>query len=328
MDRRVRGMSTSLNELDIKLLPGQQALARRMIRKLDELNDYKAIHDTLHGLQGETLNELGRISGRQILGVERRRSLGAQIMLLQAAAEKIGGKFADPGAPDLAATLRAMVVTAIQTIIKTLQKADPEARETPEAGAGMLRALLRQQMGPFDNKLVETVDEIPFADFAAMLTALPQAAGATATAPSGDPILAANVGASFEDIRSRLVRRRTVHTLWQQVEATLLNVEELLRGKGRAIELRAHWENLSGLVEQIGVLSVEQGLFTLPMPADADLTADEFAVKARSKDYRREFDFFAREARARFQWADNALLNDCETLERLQQPLRALVGDG
>lgn len=329
MDRRVGAIKDGLARLasGIQLSPEQKAVARQMIRKLSDLKGYKDIHDILHDLQGRVLLELGLIADSAILGSDRRARLSEQEQLLRLATERIAQQFLDPDAPEPAQSARDALIGEIGDMIALLPNLDPEARETAEAIGGLLRAILRQRMGPFDTKVVETVDEIPFGDFADALRTMTPANASPDTAASRDPVLAANVGAGLDDIKARLVRRRAAHTLWQRVDATLFNVEDLLRGAGREIELKIHVGNLSRLIEQIAALSADHGLFALPMPVAADGTMDAFVVAVRSDDYQRKFASFAREARTRFRRADNALLNDCRKLEQLQQPLRVLVGD-
>jgi hypothetical protein len=330
MARRVRSIEINLNQLggSVVLEKEQRDLGLLMISKLDELTDYKSIHDVLHGLQMGTLAELTRVSNAQILAIERQLSLGAQYQELVLAVERARRQFSEAGASVTAVILRDAVVVAIERIIKFLGGADRERTETSEAAAGMLRAMLRQQMSLFDSKLVEASDEIPFKAFANLMRDLPQPLVApTNVDASADPILLSNVGNSFEHIENRLIRRRTVHARWQEVEATLLNIEELLRGTGREIELRLHWERLAELIAELAILSAEHDLFVLPLPVAASDSDADFAAAVRSEDYLRIFGFFSREARVRFQRADNALIDDCERLKALHQPLRAMLGE-
>jgi len=331
MDRRVRAIRVGLTALApaLVLKPDQQALTRVVIRRLYDLNGYKAIHDALHELQMKVLIELGRIAGKGIPADERKFSLDVNIQDLRLASERIEQQFDDPEVSLPALSLRDAAAKGIVKIADLLQGSDPEAGETAEAGAGLLRALLRQQMGPFDRKLIETVDAIPFADFSAMLGGLSSALPPQASV-SGDAILLANVGAGFSAIATRLDRRREVHGLWQQIDATLLNVEDLLRGAGRDIELQYHWANLADLLARIRALSADQGLMALPGPdgqtGDATADAAAFSTWIRSDAFPRSFGFFARAVRVRFQRADRGLLTDCQQLARLQQPLENLVG--
>ncbi|MDY6922955.1 MAG: hypothetical protein SWI22_03220 [Pseudomonadota bacterium] len=329
MERRVRAMSISLTALGpgIHLLPEQKALGHRMLRKLDELNDYKAIHEALHGLQGKTLLQLEKLSGNQTLPMERRVILEVHAGELRLAAEQIAWRFAGPNAPAGAVESRALAASAIEGVVDLLEQSSQEARETPEAVAGVLRAVLRPQMALFASRIVATAEEVPFTEFAAMLAGLPQAAGAPPTGPRGDPILAANVGSSFRDLKARLDLRVTVHTLWQEVEATLLNVEELLRGSGREIELRYHWRNLSDRLERMIALNAEHDPLDLNDLGEADPASADFGALVRSESFRTRFDSFARLARLRFAAADNDLFRDCKALDQLQQPLHILVGD-
>lgn len=332
MDRRVRVIDVQLRAIGatVTLRGEHRALARLVIEKLDELTDYKAIHDVLHGLQMETLGELARIARPDILPVDRADSLTLQVERLRSAIEKIDGRFCGAENSAVSVGLRRKVVAALSQIVTVLTSEDPQgaqAVEVAEAAAGLLRAALRQQMSLFDSKLVEASDAIPFQRFAQLVRALPGPEGKPQSTGSGDPILASNVGDGFTDIETRLVRRRTVHGLWQQVESTLLNIEELLRGTGRAIELVSHWQNLEELVGELAGLSAEHGLLHMPRPEVAGAGPAALAAAVRSPTYLSRFGFFAGQARVRFQRADTALINDCEKLKRLQQPLVAMLGD-
>ena len=328
MDRRVRVIEFQLRAIggSVVLRGEQKALAQLVIQKLDELTDYKRIHDALHTLQMEVLGQLLRDAREDVPPAHRRDSMGVQIEQLRAAIDKIDSRFCDADEAAVSVGLRRAVVASLGQIVAVLTGNPPEAAETAEAAAGLLRALLRQQMSLFDSKLVEASHAIPFRQFAQLIRDLPQPAQVP-TAVRGDPVLVRNVGNGFSDIETRLARRRTVHGLWQQVEATLLNIEELLRGAGRAIELHAHWRNLEALIGEITALSAEHGLLELPRPEAPADDAAALARAVRSGPYLSRFGFFAGQARVRFQRADTALVNDCEKLKRLQRPLQALLED-
>ncbi|ESQ92600.1 hypothetical protein [Asticcacaulis benevestitus] len=314
MERRVKAVRTTLGTAPALDAKGRE-LARRMTDGLEDLMGYKSIHDVLHGLQMGVLTELLRVSPEATTPFERKGSLRVQVQELKLGYGRIEGQFLHGSAPVQARALRDNVVAQIKAIASQVTAADLEAPETAEAAAGLLRAMLRQQMSLFDSKLVEASEAIPFTAFAALLRSLE---------PAGEPAGVLSAAAQgLEDIDVRLRDRRVIHQLWQQAEATLVNIEELLRSTGRQIELNFHCRNLVDALRAISARSLDDevlDMLTLAGLGDADTPLEP-------EGFKRAFPAFSREVRVRFQQADNRLLQDCGKLKLLQEPLRTLEGD-
>jgi len=327
LDRRVKAISKGLAQ--IQNTPGlddqTRTLARKIIQKVQDLTEYKTIHDVLHGLQMGCMTELYRISEPEIRDVERKMSLRGQKQELGLACDKIANLFADENAPPSARPQRDVLVAALSQVEELLNTAQPDNPHTTEAAAGFLRSTLRQQMSLFDSKLIEASEEIPFTEFAEMMSSLPEQprpeAGEDDQRPLGD------VGNSVFNLEQRLVIRRRVHRLWQRVEATLLNIEELIGGAGRDVERGIHWQNLRDLIQEIFDLSADNDVLDMIKLEDFGVADPTDLSTIPTEDFDYIFGHIARESRTRFQRADNALLDDCEQMKKLHQPLAALVGE-
>jgi hypothetical protein len=325
LDRRVRGIRDDLTRLApmVTLDDSGKELARDVIVRLEDLNGYKSIHDALHTLQMEVMSELARLSGEQITPLERRQSIVVQLQEMKLAVDRIRRQFGDVATP-AAVQSRDSVVQEISRIAGLTGALDTTLRDTAETAAGLLRAMLRQQMSLFDSRLVETSEQIPFDRFARKIAALPQPDLARAR-DKDNPTLLDNVSSSFGDVAHRLANRQKTHRLWQQAEATILNIEELLRGAGREIEIRFHWENLEELIKRIAEMSAEPDLTGFLLSPDLRLAFSDKVEEVRSEPFRQAFGSFVRFARVLFQRADSALLEDCGRLKSLNNPLEKLL---
>lgn len=326
LQRRVGGIKRDLDMLapGMSLTPQVRQLARDMIDRLDELNGYKSVHDALHQLQMSVMSEFARLSAETTSDAERQMSVALQLEEMKLARERIARQFPGTGARPAAVQSRDLVAEQIGRIVDRIAALDPAKRETAETAAGLLRAMLRPQMSLFDSRLVETSDQIPFEKFAQALAALEQPAVA-APEEGENPALLGNVSSSLEDIGERLFNRQKAHRLWQQAEATILNMEELLRGSGREDEIRFHWENLEILINQIAAVSADAEVARLLEIPNLRLALAGTADEVRSDPFRTAFNGFVRFARVRFQRADNALLEDCGQVRALHQPLQSLL---
>ncbi|MEP7008128.1 MAG: hypothetical protein ABI810_19270 [Sphingomonas bacterium] len=327
LKRRVGVIQSTLSKLSDKIILPEQArtLARSIIQLLADLNGYKSVHDALHYVQMSVLSELQRVAAATVDPSERSLVLGLQGDEIGLAQDRIRRQFDDPGAPPAARPESDRAEQDLARIATMIHDNDASTSETADAAYNLLRGVLRLQMSLFDSRLVETSEKIPFAQFAQILRGLAQPGSPTVRGE--EPILLSNVGNSFDDLAARLQMRQTVHRLWQRVEATLLNVEELLRGTGGELEIRFHWQNLKDLLNQIA----EQGRSGEPLTllANNDLSAAETGTldTIRSDAFRKAFAYMARAARVRFQRADNALLEDCGLLSGLAAPLKLLLGE-
>ena len=325
LDRRVRGIKRDLARLapEVTLDDAGKELARDVILRLDDLNGYKSVHDALQALQMEVLSELLRLSSEQITPLERRLSIAEQQQKMKLAVDRIRSQFDDDAAP-AAQQSRDSVLQDITRIVALTAGMDTSLRDTAETVASLLRAMLRRQMSLFDSRLVETSEQIPFDRFAKKVAALPQPDIPRVQAKD-DPTLLDNVSSSFEDVAHRLAVRQKTHRLWQQAEATILNIEELLRGAGREIEIRFHWENLEGLIKAITDISAEPDLTGFLASPDLQPVLSDQVEQVRSEPFRQAFGRFVRYARVLFQRADSALLEDCGRLKSLNNPLEKLL---
>jgi hypothetical protein len=325
--RRVGVIKGTLDRLSGRIaLPAEgRPLARAIIERLEDLNDYKSIHDALHNLQMAVLGEFQRVASDAIDPGDRKEAIALQIDEMELARDRIRRQFDTPSAGPFALKERDRVLQDLGGIVNAVRAGDPEAQATADAAANLLRGVLRQQMSLFDSRLVEASEKIPFVQFAAILRSIPQPDMSVAT--GAQPALLTNVGNSFDDLSARLLMRQTVHRLWQQVEATLLNVEELLRGTSGEIEIRFHWQNLRDLLLQIDAAS--NGREASALLGDARLAVAEAGnpQEVRSDAFRKGFGNMSRTARVRFQRADSALLEDCALLGGLAAPLRLLLGE-
>lgn len=326
LQRRIGGIEKALTALapSVNLTAADKQLARDIIDRLEELNGYKNIHDALHKLQMEVMGEFIRVEAEQIPALDRKQSIELQLDEMGLAGDRIRRQFMGINATPAAVQTRDSVLREITRITTLIGGLDAENRETAETAAGLVRALLRQQMSLFDSRLVETSEQIPFEKFAKIIVALPQP-NLPRAMPGQDPILIGNLSSSFEDVAVRLSNRQKAHRLWQQAEATMLNIEELLRGAGREIEIRFHWENLEILINEIAQLAAEPDVARLLSMPNLDLALSGKPEEVRSEPFSRAFAGFVRFARVRFQRADNALLEDCAQLRKLHNPLQLLL---
>jgi len=325
LKRRIGGIEKALTALapSVALNAADKQLASDIMDRLDELNGYKSVHDALHQLQMSVMGEFVRLTGELIPPVERELSIELQLEEMKLAVDRIRRQFSGINASQAALQTRDAVIGEITRIATLIGSLEAGQRETAETAAGLLRAMLRQQMSLFDSRLVETSEQIPFEKFARAIVNLPQPA--IPRAAEDNPALLGNVSSSFEDVALRLSNRQKIHRMWQQAEATMLNIEELLRGTGREVEIRFHWENLELLIKQIAELAAEPDVAKLLTIPNLDLAQSSKAEEVRSAPFGEAFKGFTRFARVRFQRADNALLEDCAQLRKLHNPLQQLL---
>lgn len=320
MDRRMRAIRRGLDTLapGIHWSARARDMAQEMIARVEDMAGYKAVHDQLHGLQMMVLAEFIRVSAEAITPVERQRSMARQALELELAGQRIARTF--DGRPKV--ELRDNLVRDLGKIRAMIATANLAERETSEGLAGMLRALLRQQMSLFDSRLVDASEQIPFEAFATLLenTQHPD----VGRQGGQDPVLLANVALSLRNLEGRLVSRRVTHRSWQQIETAILNIEELLRGTGRDLEFNFHLANIGDELAKIAGQTSQPNL-----TEETYFQALLDSVKAgsiRSEAILSAFVDFRREARPRFESADIALLNDCDAVRELNAPLKALLG--
>lgn len=326
LEQRVRGISRDLTAIAAQVTLGaaDKQLAREIVERLDELSGFKRIHDTLHQLQMAVMAEFLRLASDTIVPADRQLSVMLQIEELKLAIDRIRPQFTAPASSPAAVQARSYVLQQIGGIVTLIAGMDGQARATAETAAQVLRSLLRQQMSLFDSQLVNASEQIPFAKFAASFAQLAPLA-TVAVAQGENPVLIANVSSGFDAVALRLVTRQTVHRLWQQTEATILNVEELLGGTGREIEIRFHWQNVQGLIGDLAKQSVEPDVATLLAIPGLDLALSAKPEDIRADRFRSAFTAFSSFVRVRFQRADSALLEDCGVLRLLNNPLQALL---
>lgn len=324
--RRVKGISRDLSALAQHLNLGEadKQLAREIIGRLDELSGFKSVHDTLHQLQMSVMEEFLRVSADSIVASDRQLSIQIQLEELKLATDRIRRQFGVAGSSPAAVQARDSVLQQIKDIAGLVQQMDATLSGTAETAARVLRTMLRQQMGLFDSQLVNASEQIPFSKFGQSFDKLARPP-VLAVAKGENPILLENVSSSFQDVARRLVTRQSVHRLWQQTDATILNVEELLGGTGREIEIKFHWSNIEKLIRGIAQRSTEADIESLLAIPELDLAASAVPDDIRSDRFKRAFSAFSRFARVRFQRADNALLEDCGVLRQLNDPLQALL---
>lgn len=326
LERRVVGLRRDIETLapNIHLSDADKQLAGELIDRLDELNGYKNIHDALHHVQMSVMGEFVRVSSDQIGEVDRAGSIDLQLQEMQLAIDRIRRQFVWLDATPAAEQSRDDVIGAIEDIATLLGGLDAKQPQTAETAASLLRAMLRQQMSLFDSRLVEASEQVPFTKFAQSIERLPQPAVAGVNG-AANPVLLSNISNSFQDVGLRLNNRQRIHRLWQQVEATILNIEELLRGTGREVEIRFHWTNIKKLITDIATRSADHDVARMLTIPDLDLALSATTEDVRSKAFSDAFGKFVRFARVRFQRADNALLEDCSQIRNLQDPLKKLL---
>jgi hypothetical protein len=268
--------------------------------------------------------ELVRVASSTIPDEERAASVNLQLQEMELAMDRIRGQFDGPDATPAAIQGRDDVLAAIRRIKNLVGTMDFKQRSTAETAAGLLRALLRQQMSVFDSRLVEASEQIPFGKFAQAIANLQQPAIPKA-GPTSDPILLKNVSNGIDAVAYRLNNRQRAHRLWQGTEAEILSIEELLGGTGREIEVNFHWENIERLLKEIATLSLDPNVGTLLTIPNVDLALSTDPQQVRSDAFRTAFASFVRLARVCYQRADVALLDDCSQLRRLQNPLQQLL---
>lgn len=326
LERRVRGLSRDLTAMASHLMLGaaDKQLAREIVERLDELSGFKSVHDSLHQLQMAVMSEFLRVVADSIVPADRATIILLQTEEIKLASDRIRRQFTAPGASPAAVQARGYVLQQLAGIVKLVAGMDGEARETAETAAQVLRSLLRQQMSLFDSQLVNASEQIPFAKFAASFARLAPVP-TVAVAQGSNPVLIENVSSGFDAVALRLVTRQTVHRLWQQTEATILNAEELLGGTGREVEIRFHWQNVQSLIDELSRHSVEPDVATLLAIPGLDLANSANPTDIRADRFRSAFTTFSSFVRVRFQRADSALLEDCGVLRQLNNPLQALL---
>lgn len=326
LERRVRGLSRDLTAIASHLTLGaaDKQLAREIVERLDELSGFKSVHDSLHQLQMAVMAEFLRVAADSIVPADRGVIILLQTEEIKLAIDRIRRQFTAPGASPAAVQARGYVLQQLGGIVTLVAGMDREARETAETAAQVLRSLLRQQMSLFDSQLVNASEHIPFAKFAASFARMAPVP-TVAVAQGSNPVLIENVSSGFDAVALRLVTRQTVHRLWQQTEATILNVEELLGGTGREVEIRFHWQNVQSLIDELSRHSVEPDVAALLAIPGLDLATSANPADIRVDRFRSAFTIFSSFVRVRFQRADSALLEDCGVLRQLNNPLQALL---
>lgn len=324
MKRRVQSIERNFEKFGAALTldAADKQVAREIIQRLQELDGFKGAHDALHQLQMTALAELQRVAA----GKAPPANIPFQLESLRAARDKIRTKMGFTGISPVAAQARTVLIDQIEKIIGLIGRLDRESASGAETAASVLRSLLRQQMAQFDSLLVTTSEQIPFGPFATAIAQLPQ----PPTVPVNkdekeDPVLIENIESGFQDVANRLVMRQSVHRYWQQIDATIFNVEELLAGSGREIEIEFHWQNIQSLIADIARFPVEPDVTSVLSQSGIDVAAQIDPAKLRDESFRLAFSMFTSFARVRFQRADTALLEDCGLLRQLNDPLKALL---
>jgi hypothetical protein len=325
-ERRVGGLKSDLVNLAslIVLRPEEKQTARNILIRLEELTGYKSVHDALHQLQMSVLVELLRVSGEAIAPVDRQFSIEFQMERTKVEIENINRQFAAPNMSADATNARDMASNLLSKLVNRVQTLDPQAAATAATAARLMRLELRPQMSLFDSLLVSASTQIPFVDFAQQIGN--KAIAAPKPAKLGDnPILVENIRSSIEAIAVRLTARQKVHRLWQQVDATIFNVEDLLAGTGSELECAFHWEKLQDLLGQIAANSFDSDVSRLLTIPGLELAESGNGADIRSDGFRSAFNAFSSHARLSFQRADMALLDDCGKLRQLNNPIQALM---
>ncbi|KPF80845.1 hypothetical protein [Novosphingobium sp. AAP93] len=328
MQRRVQSIERNFEKFGTALTldAADKQVARDIIQRLQELDGFKGAHDALHQLQMTALAELQRVAAGTTPPAIRAMSILLQLENLRTAGDAIRARMSFAGISPAAAQARNVLIDQIEKIISLIGRLDRENPKSAETAASVLRSLLRQQMAQFDSLLVTTSEQIPFGAFASAIARLPQ----PATIPVNkdlkeDPVLIANIQSGFQDVANRLVMRQSVHRYWQQIDATIFNVEELLAGSGREIEIEFHWQNIQSLIGDIARFPVEPDVTSVLSQSGIDVAAQIDPAQVRDESFRLAFSMFTSFARVRFQRADTALLEDCGLLRQLNDPLKALL---
>jgi hypothetical protein len=326
LNRRVGGIRRDLGHIasELTIGPADKQLAREIVARLDELEGFKSVHDILHHLKMEVLVELQQLVAEDILPAEREVSLQLQLEEMALAVANIRQQFTGQTATSASLALRDRVIKQLSDIISLLSRMAATEAATAATGARLLRGLLRQQMSIFDSELVSTSERIPFLQFAARIRALPSLSPVSVAAWE-NPVLIDNVANALADVSARLIARQSVHRLWQQVDATILAVEELLGGGGSAQELILHWQDIASLMKSIANFPAEPDPLRLIVSPGLQSVAQETLTDINDPQFRGAFNVFTRFARVRFQAADSALLADCGVLKQLNNPLEALL---
>jgi hypothetical protein len=316
LERRIFVVKAGIEQAGrLALTPEQAALFRQMAETLEDLRGYKNMHELLHEIQTQSLLEINRLLGDgTAIADDARAALADQALELTAQRGRFDlfcqqyDRLRDPRFAPIGTELTA--VTAL------LGGRDLE----PVRGRYKLRSLLRQFMPILDAELVRTAEAIPFTTVAGMLRVLADAAPDTVVKAGLSQTIDALVG-----IDARLLRRRSAHQTWQQVDAKLWQAEDVLQGAGLAQELIFLWQDIVAMTqalddrdESISLLSVKAG----PIQAEASRSFPTPWVTLRTL-----FGGYARTARNVFRQSDLALLSDCEALNKeLSSPLRQAEG--
>ena len=324
-ERRVRIIAANLTAIgpQIRLDAAQQAVSRRMIAQLEELNAYKSIHEILHGLQATVLAELDRIAGPNIEPDARRDSISSQLDELELARNQIVTLRDEYAALAQEPASCEIIVQKLDEVWNALKTSDQSLDRTARRAFMDLRAMLRVQMGQFDGLIVKTSKAIPFEELARILREL--AAPDSGPAPLkavADQLLA--TAEALDATSRRLAARREIHQLWQRMDAILHNVEELLWGSGRSLELEIHWEDIDELIVQLHAINPQDLIDVIAFAQPIEVAAGT-GFAEMSDGLKRAFMKFIRKVRGRFQIADAALLRDCKELKRLHAPLEKLL---
>ena len=326
LQRRVGGITSTLGaiEQEIALPEEQKQLVRDIISRIDDLNAFKMIHDALHRLRMMTLVEYYRIANPEMDEQERVDVFRLQGENIEDARDVVLGQFSNAALNSRERRERDFVASKLASIIAMTNTGSP----TPDlatAAANILRGELREQMSLFDSRLVDVSETIPFDALANALRDRARNVDGGQGSPLGERLV--SVGDAFADLRARLQMRRTVHRLWQQVESTLLNIEELLSNKsGRGeLELRIHWQNLEDLLNEIAREARSDDVPALLTAPGLELAVVGTSADIHSPAFLRPFAVFSQMARARFQRADTALRNDSGQLKYLAAPLQNLL---
>lgn len=316
LERRIFVVKAGIEQAGkLALTAEQAALFRQMAETLEDLRGYKNMHELLHEIQTQSLLEINRLLGDAAAVTDDARiALGDQALELEAQRGKFDlfcqqyDRLRDPRF--------APIGTELSAVITLLGGRDAE----PGRGRYKLRSLLRQFMPILDAELVRTAETIPFATVAQTLRALadavPEAAVKTSLSQSID---------ALAGIDARLLRRRSAHQTWQQVDAKLWQAEDVLQGAGLAQELIYLWQDIVAMTQVLDETGESADLLTQragPIQVEASQSFPVPWDKLRSL-----FGGYTRTARNVFRKSDQALLSDCEALNKeLSAPLRQAEG--
>lgn len=308
-------------------LKGKSSELPAVSRQIATLFAYKSLHECLHALQMQLSHRstIGAAPGRQarlndLVDCQKKIELAATKAIK--AAEKLDSS------PDIIGPEHAWIdelkrhATELQLELNAPNANGPD--DSPEAAAFLARldaavfedvqSLTRRHLVRLNQRIFDTANELSLEELILAMPELIQAED-----------YFAQFKHSIRDLNPTVLARTLVHKIWQDVDKEISLIEDVLEipadGKKR---FRDHWMTLRRRVLWLATLEPDAE-WSRNATKEAERIDDKVAAEASDQEIRPLFESLRSYAKYRFFAVDDALKKDCDSLGRIDEPLRSML---